>query len=112
MTKLLTRRQNTFVTEYAKDGNATQAALRAGYAPSSAHQRGYELVRNSEVQQRLDELGVVGMNTLEDVAINGRNEIARVGAAKTMVELAYGKPKNRDSTTFGDITIVINKVKV
>jgi len=95
MTKALTRKQDIFVTEYAKDGNATQAALRAGYASTSAYQRGYELVRNSDVQQRLVELGVVGLDMLEDVAVNGRVEVARVAAAKTLVEYSIGKPAKR-----------------
>lgn len=50
----LTARRERFVAEVIKNGgNATQAAIAAGYAKSSAYQRGYELVRNSEIQERI-----------------------------------------------------------
>ncbi len=35
---MLTNRQQLFVQEYLVDLNATQAALRAGYSPKTAHQ--------------------------------------------------------------------------
>ena len=31
--KLLTRKERLFVEEYDRDGNGTQAAIRAGYSP-------------------------------------------------------------------------------
>jgi phage terminase small subunit len=38
------------VDEYLVDLNATQAAVRAGYSPRTAHQAGYKLVRKGEIQ--------------------------------------------------------------
>jgi phage terminase small subunit len=105
----LTSKQASFLREFPKDHNATKAALRAGYAPSSAYQRGYELVRNSEVHQRLAELGIVGLDTLQDISVNGRVEIARVGAAKVLVEMAYGKPTKK-SESFEGVNINILKI--
>lgn len=49
MAKGLTDRQRAFILEYPKDWNATKAAERAGYASSSAPQRGWELVRNRKI---------------------------------------------------------------
>lgn len=43
-------KQRKFVAEYLTDLNATQAALRAGYSPKTAHQQGYALLRNPDVQ--------------------------------------------------------------
>src|SRR6266851_5052105 len=43
-TRPLTQRQCLFVTEYLVDFNAKQAAIRAGYPPASAANRGYELL--------------------------------------------------------------------
>jgi phage terminase small subunit len=40
----LTLQQRKFVIEYAKDNNATQAALRAGYARQTARQQGSRLL--------------------------------------------------------------------
>lgn len=43
-----------FALEYLIDGNATQAAIRAGYAESSARQRGSLLLQNPEVRATID----------------------------------------------------------
>jgi phage terminase small subunit len=42
-------RRQRFVAEYLKDLNATQAALRAGYAKKAAYQQGVRLLRNAQV---------------------------------------------------------------
>ena len=39
----LTRKQQRFVEEYGLDLNATQAAIRAGYSPSTAYSIGSEM---------------------------------------------------------------------
>jgi len=47
-------RVRAFVEAYISNGgNATSAAISAGFAPRSAYQRGYELVKDSEVQALL-----------------------------------------------------------
>lgn len=38
-----------FVTEYLKDLNATQAAIRAGYSPKTAKQQGSRLLTNADI---------------------------------------------------------------
>lgn len=43
-----------FVTEYLKSGNATQAAIAAGYSEKSAYSQGSRLLKNDEVQQYLN----------------------------------------------------------
>ncbi|WP_448684234.1 terminase small subunit [Enterobacter cloacae] len=45
----LTAQQRRFVAEYLKDGNATQAAVRAGYSKKSAEQIGYQLLQKTSV---------------------------------------------------------------
>ena len=91
--KSFTPRQEAFINEYPRDLNATRAAIRAGYAQSSAYQRGYELVRNADIQQRLRGLGLMGLDTLAEMAVFGNNDAARVRAAIALVERAYGKPQ-------------------
>ena len=52
----LTPRQQAFVQEYAKDFNATQAAVRAGYSPATARQQASRLLlTNVHVQRALTE---------------------------------------------------------
>ncbi len=43
-TSKLTRRRRRFVTEYLKDLNATQAAIRAGFKPKTAYSQGQRLL--------------------------------------------------------------------
>ena len=45
----LTNKQQRFVEEYLIDCNATQAAIRAGYAKSGAHVNGHKLLRNDKI---------------------------------------------------------------
>lgn len=51
----LTDRQLRFVQEYPVDFNATKAAIRAGYAPTSAANTGYDLRQHAGVQALLAE---------------------------------------------------------
>lgn len=48
-------KQRRFVEEYLIDLNATQAAIRAGYAPKSAEVTGHKLLRNAKVAAKLAE---------------------------------------------------------
>jgi phage terminase small subunit len=52
----LTFRQESFVAEFLKDRNATQAAIRAGYAESSATSLGLANLRNPLVNAKIKEL--------------------------------------------------------
>lgn len=47
----LTPRQVRFVNEYIKTLNITQSAIKAGYAPNSAHVTGSRLLRNEKVDE-------------------------------------------------------------
>lgn len=52
----LTEKQEVFCQAYVKDFNATNAAKKAGYSERSAYSTGHTLLRNPEVQKRLEEL--------------------------------------------------------
>lgn len=49
----LTAKQQRFVDEYLIDLNATQAAIRAGYAPKYADRKGHELIENNRVSEAI-----------------------------------------------------------
>ena len=51
----LNDRQTRFVQEYCKDFNATQAAIRAGYAKNSAGQQAHDLLKNPEIAEGIEE---------------------------------------------------------
>lgn len=49
----LSRKHKRFVEEYLKDLNATQAAIRAGYSPASAHVTSNRLYQRPEVAEAI-----------------------------------------------------------
>ena len=51
----MTAKQQRFVSEYLKDCNVTQAALRAGYSEKSAYSIGQRLLKNVEVKLAVEE---------------------------------------------------------
>lgn len=51
----LNHRQRRFADEYLVDGNATQAAIRAGYSEKTAYSQGSRLLKNDEVLSRVRE---------------------------------------------------------
>ena len=109
---MMTTRKKAFIEERAKDKLASGAeiARRAGYSPKIAKQQAYALAhKDDEIKQRIEELGEVGLDTLEDVAKNGRVEVARVQAGKALVEQAYGNNPSGGKT--GNITINISKLE-
>lgn len=110
--KTLSRKKEAFVKERLKDRTAsnTEIAKRAGYSTHSAKQKAYQIAHDELVQQKISRLVDVGLDALERVATNGKNEIAVSQAAKTLVETGLGKPKDNKSTTFGDITINVAKL--
>jgi len=54
MEKKLTPKQQAFVTEYLKDLNATQAAIRAGYKKSNARATGAENLTKPDIKAAID----------------------------------------------------------
>lgn len=78
---ILTWRQRRFVTEYVKDFNATQAAIRAGYSEKTAYRMGYENLNKPQIKAALAELrdaawDAEAMSAKETVA-----EMSRIGRA-------------------------------
>ncbi len=51
----LTPKQQRFVEEYLVDLNATQAAIRAGYAPKNADKQGSQLLGKPRVSEAIQE---------------------------------------------------------
>jgi phage terminase small subunit len=71
-----TDKQKRFVKEYAKDLNATQAAIRSGYSSATAHVIGNRLIKRSlvtdEIQENLkgqvEKIDVNVQRILEEIA--------------------------------------------
>jgi phage terminase small subunit len=48
-------KQELFIQEYLKDGNATRSAIAAGYSRQTAAEQGYQLLQNPDVRAALHE---------------------------------------------------------
>ena len=48
-------KQRVFIDEYARDFNATQAAIRAGYSPKTAYSIGQENLNKPEIAKAIQE---------------------------------------------------------
>lgn len=91
MAKGLTVKQQKFVDAYIQlNGNATQAAIQAGYAKKSAGPNADKLLKNMKIAEAL----ASRMKELEDAAI-----ISDTEALKNISEIGRGKRKESQAVT-------------
>jgi phage terminase small subunit len=91
-TRPLTQRQCLFVSEYLVDFNARQAAIRAGYSPAAAANRGYELLHFcAPVMSRVEAALAARERRTLVTADRVLKEIARIAFADMRHYLAEGK---------------------
>lgn len=72
----LTAKQELFISEYMKDLNATQAAIRAGYSEKTATEQGSRLLANVKIKTEIDKrlkvltekCGVTAERVIEELA--------------------------------------------
>ncbi|TDM85215.1 terminase small subunit [Lactobacillus crispatus] len=88
----LTIKQKKFADEYVKTGNATDAAIKAGYSEKYAHTNANKLLQNTTIKARID----AQMQKLEDDKIMKADEALRLitaiarGEETTTVETQEG----------------------
>lgn len=107
--KRLTERQKRLLLALPHAKNHTEAARIAGYTGKHLSKTASQALNHTALKTYMENLGLIGLNTLEEVAVSGKNEIARVNAATKLVEQAYGKPKDQTAEV-GNILIQINKI--
>lgn len=97
----LTPKQDEFCRQYLVDLNATQAAIRAGYAPRSASVTGARLLANAKVaaaisglkSERAERTGVEADRVLEELALLSHSDIRHyVVSDAGHLALAAGAP--------------------
>jgi phage terminase small subunit len=101
MKKQLTFKQQRFVEEFLVDGNAKQAAIRAGYSEKTAEQQGYQLLQNTLVLAAIEaghkilrERCAVSVETLTDELEAARlHAMADEKGASAAVSAIMGKAK-------------------
>ena len=96
----VTKRQQRFAEEFAKDANATQAAVRAGFSKKAAKQQGARLLTYVDVQAAIATLRAPVIASL-GITLEGhlltlaelRDEAKRLGqiGAAVAAEVARGK---------------------
>lgn len=74
----LNERQKRFAAEYLVDLNATKAAMRAGYAESSAHSQAHDLLKKPEIQEYLVQQEQARAKRVHMTADRVEEEIAQI----------------------------------
>lgn len=106
-------RRDAFVVAYTASHNATLSAIEAGYSPKTAYSQGSRLLKDAELQKRIQQYGQLGLDILAKIAYEDEyNELARVNAAKELVNRSYGMPKANDKAVMGNIVINYNKIHI
>lgn len=62
---MLTLKQASFVTEYARSGNATQSAIKAGYSEKTARSVGSENLTKPDIIAALSEIHATAVQVVE-----------------------------------------------
>ena len=112
----LSPKQEKFVQEYIKSGNATQSYIKAGYSENGADVSASRLLGNASVQKRLEELQNASTNKfiidkefltekyleIHNLALEGNINVSK-GALDSLARM-YGvnEPEKLDVTTQGD----------
>lgn len=111
----LTPKQQKFVQEYLIDLNATQAAIRAGYAATGAAVEGVRLLRKAKIQEALanaqknlaKETGITAERVLRELALLGFANMAdymRVGAEGDAV-LDFSRLTREQAAALAEVTV-------
>lgn len=105
---MITGKQEKFISLYCKSGNATQAALDAGYAKKSARQQGYQLKRtfrsqiDKHIADNMSDIVLENLAIVQDLARNSNSDSVRLSASNSLLDRAGLKPVERIETTTTD----------
>lgn len=101
--KQLTPRQERFVEEYMIDSNATQAAIRAGYAVKGAEVTGCKLLRVPKVQALVDQ---------KRTALAKRTEVSAERVIAEYCKIAFADMKDYVTieTATGNVRLDFSKI--
>lgn len=100
-----TDKQEKFIEEYCRTGNATQSAIYAGYSEKSAVQAGYRLKTqfSEEIVERTRRIVLdmvpSSLGAIKDLVERGESEAVRLAAAKDVLDRAGMKPVEKIETT-------------
>ena len=101
----MTDKQEKFIEYYCLTGNATRAAIEAGYSEKTPNQKGYELKKllqgriYESVQRLLQDRIPAALYLLSELAESAESESVRLGAIKDILDRSGLKPVERIETT-------------
>ena len=101
----MTEKQDKFIETYVLTGNATKAAIAAGYSEKTATIKGSQLKSqlHSEIQREVQKIIAdkipASLKWLTDLAESAESESVRLGAIKDILDRAGLKPVDKVETT-------------
>ena len=101
----MTEKQDKFIETYVLTGNATKAAIAAGYSEKTATIKGSQLKSqlHSEIQREVQKIIAdkipASLKWLTDLAEKAESESVRLGAIKDILDRAGLKPVDKVETT-------------
>jgi phage terminase small subunit len=101
----MTEKQDKFIEEYVRTGNATQSAIYAGYSSKSAKAQGFQLKNQlrTEIEEAtyraLQDKIPQALQWVTDLAEKAESESVRLGAIKDILDRAGMKPVEKIETT-------------
>jgi len=93
----MTNKQKAFITEYLKDKNCTQSAIRAGYSSKTAYSIGQENLRKPEIKAEIQKLMDIAINKAlvsVEYVIEGLKEVSERCMNKVPV-MEFDRAKKR-----------------
>lgn len=115
--KKLTDKQERFIKEYLKDLNATQAAIRAGYAEARAQQTGSDILKLPHIQIAIEQAQSKRNERLDvdaDYVLNRLVEIDQMDALDILNDKLEIKPISewpkvwRQSISATDVSTIVD----
>lgn len=99
----LTLKQKKFADEYIISGNATEAAIKAGYSKNSARSMGNENLTKPDIKSYIDER----MKELEDKAVASQQEVLEY-----LTRVMRGEEKESVLANNGDFKQEVKEISV
>ena len=96
-----TEKQVAFIESYCQTGNATKAAIQAGYSEATAKQQGHTLKNrfSREIEQKIKKMVQdavpAAMNQISALAQTATSEQVRLAASRDILDRAGLKPAER-----------------
>ena len=76
----INHRKQSFVTEYIQSGNATEAALKAGYSKKTAYSTGQRLLKNVEIMKKVRTHQETVLKEIRNISLNATDDRIKLKA--------------------------------